>query len=128
MTTVRKVMTTRIAVVDDDASIEQAARTLARSAQDVVPVRGASDARLKGMVTDRDIVEVVASGKSPSWVTVSEIIADAAVVAIGADDDLEQAEEAMRRHEVSRLPVVDGHSFTGIITKADIANSQGTTP
>jgi CBS domain-containing protein len=125
MTKVKEIMSTPMAVVDDDTSVERAAVLLAQSDVEAVPVRGGADARLKGMLTDRDIVvRVVARGLAPASVTVGELMTDGGVVTVGADDSVEEAIEAMKRHKVRRLPVLDGHELTGILTQADIARSQ----
>lgn len=125
MTKVRDIMSTHMAVVDDDADVERAAALLAESDVGALPVRGGADARLKGMLTDRDIVvKVVARGLSPASVSVGELMTGSAVVTVGADDSVDEAIEAMKRHKVRRLPVLDGHELAGIVTQADIARSQ----
>jgi CBS domain-containing protein len=42
-------------------------------------------------------------------------------VTIGADDDIREALQTMEKHQVRRLPVIDGHDLVGIISQADIA-------
>ena len=124
MTQVREVMSPRVTVVDDDSNIEQAAAVLAQSDLGAVPVRGASDGHLKGMLTDRDIVvKVVAIGRTPSTVTVREI-ANEEVVTVAADDPVEEAIAAMKRHKLRRLPVLEGHVVTGIITQTDVVRAR----
>ena len=125
MTKVREIMSTSMTVVDDDASIEQAAVLLADSDVGALPVRGAKDARLKGIITDRDIVvKVVARGKVPSDVTVAEVATLGLVATVDADKSVEEAIETMKRFRVRRLPVVEGHAVAGMLTQADVARSQ----
>lgn len=125
MTKVQEIMSTRLSVVDDDETIVQAAQLLADNDVGAVPVRGAKDGRLKGMLTDRDIVvKVVAAGKDASSLSVAEIAATGEVVTVGAGDQVEQAIETMKFHRVRRVPVLEGHAVVGILTQADIARSQ----
>jgi hypothetical protein len=50
---------------------------------------------------------------------------DAAVVAIGVDDDLEEAESTMRHYVVRQMPASTGTRSPGSSRKADTANSLG---
>src|SRR5215210_6903724 len=85
------------------------------------------DNRLKGMLTDRDIVvKVLAQGKDPASVRAGELgVGDGKTVTIGADDSVDEALRTMIDHKVRRLPVIDGHELVGIISQADIATSLG---
>ena len=88
-----------------------------------MPICGQDD-RLKGMVSDRDIVvKVIAKGKDPSSTRVSELATQDEVVTIGADDPIEMALRTMATHKVRRLPVIDGHQLVGIVSQADIATN-----
>jgi len=75
-----------------------------------LPICGEDD-RLKGMVTDRDIVvECLATDGDPTQVKVEEFTSTEAVT-IGADDSIEEALRTMTEHGVRRLPVIDGHDL-----------------
>ena len=122
MTTARELMTTgaRCASVDD--TVMQAARMMRDLGVGALPICG-EDNRLKGMITDRDIVlNCVAEGMDTSEVRVADY-AGGEVVTIGADDDIEEALATMARAGVRRLPVIDGHDLVGMISQADIAKS-----
>jgi CBS domain-containing protein len=54
-------------------------------------------------------------------------LAEGKPVTIGADDDVREALETMKAHQVRRLPVIDGHDLVGIISQADIALSLSAT-
>jgi CBS domain-containing protein len=87
-----------------------------------MPICG-SDNRLKGMVTDRDIVvKVLAQGKDPATTKAGEL-GEGKPVTIGADDSVEEALHTMTDHKVRRLPVIDGHELIGIISQADLAKN-----
>ena len=78
--------------------------------------------RLLGIITDRDLaIKVVAPAREVSAVRVEEVMTHDPVTC-HADDDLNEAIDAMEMHQVRRIPVVDGNNrIIGIIAQADIA-------
>jgi CBS domain-containing protein len=120
--TARDIMSQDADCVQASQSILDAAKQLADRDVGAMPICGDDD-RLKGMLTDRDIVvKVLAQGKDPSSTKVSEL-AEGKPVTIGADDSIEEALRTMSEHKVRRLPVIDGHELIGIISQADIARN-----
>src|SRR6478752_1967207 len=116
----REIMSDDCTCVGENESILDVARKLAELDVGSLPICG-EDNRLKGMVTDRDIViECVADGRDPAEVKAGSLGGEE-VVTIGADDDIEEALRTMADHEVRRLPVIDGHDLVGIISQGDIA-------
>ncbi len=116
----RDVMTSPAECVGERDTIETAAKRLAELDVGSMPICGEDD-RLKGMVTDRDIVvKVIAKGNDPTKVTASDL-AEGKPVTIGADDSAEEALSVMSKHRVRRLPVIDGHDLVGIVSQADLA-------
>ena len=84
-----------------------------------LPICG-EDGRLKGMVTDRDIViRCIALGGDPATTLAGEFAST--IVTIGADDDVNDALEVMEHNQIRRLPVIDGYDLVGIVSQADIA-------
>jgi CBS domain-containing protein len=97
-----------------------AAKQLAKLNVGAMPICGDDD-RLKGMLTDRDIVvKVLAAGKEPGSTKAREL-AQGEVVTIGADDSIDELLKTMTEHKVRRLPVIDGHQAVGIVSQADVA-------
>ena len=78
------------------------------------------------MVTDRDLVaRVVAAGRDPSAVPVSEI-ASKDLVTIRPDQDLAEARRLLAEHQLDRLLVVEeGDRLVGILSEADIRRDEG---
>jgi len=56
--------------------------------------------------------------------TVGEIVSAGAVPSVAADQSVEEATEAMRRHRVGHLAVLEGHELAGIVTEADVSAAQ----
>ena len=120
--TARDVMTSGAECAQEDQSVAEVAKRLAELDVGAMPICG-SDNRLKGMITDRDIVvKVIAQGKDPSSVKAGELgQGDGETVTIGADDSIAEALRTMKEHAVRRLPVVDGTECIGIVSQADLA-------
>jgi CBS domain-containing protein len=120
--TARDVMTGDCECVGEGDTVLDAAKRLAELDVGAMPICG-EDNRLKGMLTDRDIVvKVLAQGKDPASTKAGEVDqGDAQTVTIGADDPIDEALRTMIDHKVRRLPVIDGHDCVGVISQADIA-------
>lgn len=122
MTTARDLMTPGAECVGENDTLETAAQKMRDLDVGQLPVCG-EDGRLRGVVTDRDIVvKCLAEGGDPRE-TVAGSLAEGKPVTIGADDTIEQAISTMVRHKVRRLPVIDGHDLVGMLSQADIARS-----
>jgi CBS domain-containing protein len=122
-TTARDVMTEGAECVSENDTVATAAQRMASLDVGALPICGDDD-RLKGMVTDRDIVvKVVAAGQDPTEVKVAALAEGSEVVTIGADDSLEEARRTMEQHQVRRLPVIDGHRLVGMVSQGDLAKA-----
>lgn len=121
-TKAREIMTADRTCVNETDTVKDAASMMQRLAVGALPICG-QDNKLKGVITDRDIViKVVAEGKDGASVTVGELQQPEAVT-IGADDDATEILRTMSEHKVRRLPVIDGNELVGVIAVADVAKS-----
>jgi CBS domain-containing protein len=120
----RDIMSPDCTCVGENESVLDAAKKLEQLDVGALPICGEDD-RLKGMLTDRDIVvKVLAQGKDPSSTRAGELgQGDGKTVTIGADDSIDEALRTMIDHKVRRLPVIDGRELVGIISQADIATN-----
>jgi CBS domain-containing protein len=122
MPTAREIMTPDVTCVGEKETLADAARKMAELGVGALPICG-EDNRLKGVVTDRDIVvKAVAAGRDPAECSVSEL-AQGKPVTIGADDDASEILRTMGTHQVRRLPVIDDHQLVGIVALADVARA-----
>jgi CBS domain-containing protein len=122
MTTARDLMTKSAECVNSTETLVDAARKMRDLDVGALPICG-EDQRLKGMLTDRDIVvKCVAEGKDPNAVRAGDL-AQGKPVTIGADDSAEETLRTMAKYQVRRLPVIDGHKLVGIVAQADVAKS-----
>ena len=120
--TVREVMSQGAECIGENESLAVAAKKMAELDVGALPICGEDD-RLKGMLTDRDIVvKAIAEGNDPGSTKSSEF-AQGKPVTIGADDSIEDAIKTMKEHKVRRLPVIDGHDLVGIVSQGDLAQA-----
>lgn len=122
MTTARDLMSPGAECVHTTDTAADAARMMTRLQVGALPICG-PDARLKGVVTDRDLVrKVLGAGREPGSFPAGDLNQDEAVT-VGADDPVEQAVDTMADHQVKRLPVIDGDRLIGMLAVADLARS-----
>ena len=122
MTTAREIMTGAPECIGESETLAAAARKMRDLDVGSLPICGDDD-RLKGMLTDRDIVvKCVAEGGDPGSATAGQF-AEGKPVTIGADDPAEEILRTMGQYQVRRLPVIDGHRLIGIVSQADVARA-----
>ncbi|MFK4070176.1 CBS domain-containing protein [Streptomyces sp. NPDC029674] len=122
MTSARDIMTGGAECIGAEESVLLAAQKMTELGVGALPICG-TDNRLKGMLTDRDIVvKVLGQGKDPANTKAGEL-AQGEAVTIGADDGADEIMRTMTSHKVRRLPVIDGHDLVGVVAQADVARS-----
>ncbi|MEU9045705.1 MULTISPECIES: CBS domain-containing protein [unclassified Kitasatospora] len=120
MATTRDIMHAGATCVQGSETLETAARRMRELDVGALPVCGADD-RLRGIITDRDIVvKCLAEGRDPRTTTAGEL---AQGKPITVDASAEQAEvlRLMEEHRIRRLPVIEAHRLVGVISEADVA-------
>jgi CBS domain-containing protein len=117
--TVEEIMTHDPRTVDAGAPVVEAARAMREGdVGDVIVTQGG---QVTGIVTDRDIVvRAIAEGRAPDSTPVSEV-ATSDVRALEPTQSVDEAVQAMREHDIRRLPVVDGGRPVGIVSLGDLA-------
>lgn len=122
--TVKEVMTCEPQIIRPTNSVKVAARRMKGVDCGVLPVGESAD-KVIGMITDRDItIRVTAEGKDPAKTQVQEVMTRK-VYTCEEDDDIEDAAEDMRKHNVCRLVVTKGKRATGIVTQAELLRARG---
>ncbi|MFH0889816.1 MAG: amino acid permease [Candidatus Aenigmatarchaeota archaeon] len=75
-----------------------------------------------GIVTERDIMKVVAKNKLPSRVFVKHIMSTRLVI-VKPSDSVLYAIKLMAKNNIKKLPVVENNRLVGIVTESDIIKS-----
>ncbi|MGI5255954.1 CBS domain-containing protein [Streptomyces angustmyceticus] len=120
MTTARDIMHSGATCVQENETLEDAARRMRDLDVGALPICGPDD-RLHGIITDRDIVlKCLARGKNPKTMTAGEL-SQGKPVTISVDAGSDKVLLAMEEHRIRRLPVIDDHRLVGMISEADLA-------
>jgi CBS domain-containing protein len=78
--------------------------------------------KLEGIITDRDLCcTIVAEGLDPRTTSINNYVTRKPLTC-RADDDLDECERAMQKHQIRRIPVVDNQErCIGVVSQADLA-------
>ncbi|KJK58021.1 CBS domain-containing protein [Saccharothrix sp. ST-888] len=119
MITARDVMHAKAQCISEEQTLMEAAKMMAKMGVGALPICG-SDQKLKGIITDRDIViECIAKGKDPA--TMKAIDLGGHLHCVRADDTMEMVLKKMKDHQIRRIPVIDNEKLVGMISEADLA-------
>lgn len=117
---VKEVMTPEVKAIWLTESLADAARLMWDHDCGALPV--IKDGRkVIGMITDRDICMALAMrDTNPSGVSVEEVMSGQ-VYSVAAEDNIEQALQAMQEHKIRRLPVLNAEGeLEGILSMNDV--------
>jgi CBS domain-containing protein len=119
---VNELMRGSVITVDPGDTVSSAARLFYRYNIGALPVCS-EDGRLKGIVTDRDIVlRCVAAETDPENTPIREIMSRN-VVTVTPDDDVREAARLMASEQIRRLPVTQDGKVVGMLSLGDISKS-----
>lgn len=116
------VMTDGIISIGLKEPVSAAARLLKSKNIGALPVCD-ENGKLRGILTDRDIVtRCVASGFDPMEMKVEDIMSRGVVFA-SPFDELEHAVYIMSRDQIRRLPIMDRGRLVGMVSLCDMARN-----
>jgi CBS domain-containing protein len=76
--------------------------------------------KLQGIVTERDIVNLVAEGGDPSTTTVEGGMTRLDLITVDPKTELSEAAELMVSNNIRHLPIVDSGNVVGIVSIRDM--------
>lgn len=115
---VRDVMTTDVVTADPTEDAHAVAERLhAEAVGSLVVCEGG---RPVGIVTESDVVALVAAGKRPRATLVRSVMATD-LVTVGPEATLEAAASLLEANDVRRLPVVEEGALVGVVTATDLS-------
>jgi CBS domain-containing protein len=120
----REIMTENPVCVTPSDGLQMAARQMVEYNCGFLPVVESQDnARLVGVITDRDIVaRVVARGIDCNASTVQDAMTTGKLWSTTPDASVDEVIEKMEEGQVRRIPIIDTNSMVvGVIATADIA-------
>ncbi len=119
---VKNVMTTNVVSVLPEETVATASRLMARDNLGALAVCS-RDGRLRGMLTDRDIVlRCIAAGEEPAELAVRQVMTRR-LVTVNPEDTAAQAASLMAAQQVRRLPVEQEGRLVGMISLADLSRT-----
>jgi len=118
---IRTIMTPQPEILKSDARIRDAVEVITRKKIGGLPIVD-KDGILFGIATERDVLSVLASGRSPLHV---EDIMSSALRVTAPDCPIATVTRDMTRHRFRRLPVVSDDVLYGIVTATDIMRYLG---
>ena len=112
-------MTRDVETTDPETTIRAVARELVRA--NVGSLVVCDDGEPVGIVTEADLVAVLADAVAPDETTVRSVMSDT-LVTVGPEATLERAAMLFATNDVRRLPVVADGELVGIVTTTDLAD------
>jgi CBS-domain-containing membrane protein len=107
----REIMTRDVISILDEATVEDAARFLARNRISGLPVVNA-DGMLMGLVTEHDLI-----AKQGRQVT---DIMSRSVITVSPDTEVEEVQHLLTNQRIRRVPVVEDGKVVGIVSRSDL--------
>jgi CBS domain-containing protein len=115
----RDVMHEGVQCIGEHESLRTASQMMCDLGVGALPICGDDD-RLKGIITDRDIVVMCcAQGRDIDQTTAGELARG--LVWVDAEASIEDALFKMEQNHIKRLPVIESHRLLGMISEADLA-------
>ncbi len=121
MTTARDIMHAGATCIGEHETLQHAAQQMRDLDVGSLPVCG-DDGRLRGIITDRDIVtKCIAQGADPASVTAGELAQGMPVTVSRSVADVADVLNAMEQYQIHRVPVIESQQPVGMISQADLA-------
>lgn len=118
MVKARSIMTENVIAVEQDATIDEAARLMInKHVKSLVVAKGS---RPVAIVTQRDLIRGLL--KSPGRVRVKSIMGEN-FLAVSPDADYSFLVKKLKEGKISKFPVVENGKLAGIITETDIIDA-----
>lgn len=123
---VTQVLEQNLAILDDSACINEAAKEMQRKGVSSVLVRNSKSGELVGIVTERDIIyRAVARNLGMFKVNIGKIMSTP-LITVDKDTPCIQAIKIMREKQLRRLPVLDHGRILGVATLMSIVGNMPT--
>jgi len=117
-----EVMTHELATCAPDASVAHVAAIMRD--RDIGDVLVLEDGKLRGIVTDRDLALRALTGKGDPAQTPIRKFMNTKVVTGETAWSLDQVADAMAKHQIRRLPIMQDGQLVGIVSLGDVARHE----
>src|SRR5947207_1598500 len=113
------IMTSDVKTAETTASLSEAAKILHQNKISSVIIT--ESGRIAGIVTERDLVNVVAEGLDPGKTPVADRMTRE-LATVDTRTDIADAAQLMAERKIRHLPVVEKDSLVGVISIRDLTN------
>lgn len=114
---------TEVVTIRPDATIADAARSLAEHGIGALVVSGGSGA-VDGVLSERDIVRRLAEVGPDSLLESVEVVMTSDVTTCGQEQTADELMEVMTNSRIRHLPVVEDGRLVGIVSIGDVVKSR----
>ena len=111
-------MQTAIETINSDAPVLQAAQQMATKKVGALLVR--QDGELKGIVTERDLVQKVLSEEEDAQTLTTKAVMNHPLIAIDINRTVHDASDLMAEKWIRHLPVTENQKIVGILSVRDL--------
>jgi CBS domain-containing protein len=109
-----------VVTVEADCSLVEAARRMVESSVGSLVIADADRKKPLGIVTDRDLVVLLARGADPKRDTVAPLVRPG-LETVSEGETLQHVTQKLRKHGIRRLPIVDEEGrLAGIVSLDDV--------
>lgn len=109
--------------VSEYETVLEGARKLADLGVDALPICG-EDRNVLGMLSERDVVRIVALRQDPDAVRIGRLQVQA-IASVDADASIDDAWTTMMEHDLLQMPVTDDGRLIGVLRRTDISGRLG---
>jgi CBS domain-containing protein len=109
--------------VSEYETVLEGARKLADLGVDALPICG-EDRCVLGMLSERDVVRIVAQRRDPDAVRIGRLPVEA-VTSVDADASIDDAWTTMMEHDLVQMPVTDDGRLIGVLRRTDLNGRVG---
>jgi CBS domain-containing protein len=109
--------------VSEYETVLEGARKLADLGVDALPICG-EDRNVLGMLSERDVVRIVAQRQDPDAVRIGRLQVKA-IASVDADASIDDAWTTMMEHDLVQMPVTDDGRLIGVLRRTDISGRLG---
>lgn len=118
---VRDIMSTDLQFLSPDDNLYEAAVMMRQNDVGIIPV--CENGKIRGVVTDRDLVVRGIAGKRPNSCQIQAVMSDHLVTG-SPEMSVDDVAKLMSDSQVRRLPIVEDGQLVGIVSLGDLAVKQ----
>jgi len=121
----KEIIPRRLISVTPDRTIAEAAKVMVENNIGLVVIRDQDHGRLRGVVSERDIIRSIAGGAGASGSI--EGISTREIVTVRWDSEVSEAAKAMNKHRIRHVVIVDDADIPiGVISMRDLVGERST--